>query len=42
MKDIKSFNPKTSNPNIELEDTPTFHIWTDCTVEQGVSYIYAL
>lgn len=42
MKDIKSFNPKISNPNIELEDTPTFHIWTDCTIEQGVSYIYAL
>lgn len=36
MKDnSKSFN-------VSISDTPNFRIWTDYTLEQGVSYIYAL
>lgn len=36
MKDhSKSFN-------LSISDTPNFHIWTDYTLEHGVSYIYAL
>ena len=45
MKDIKSFNfgdMDNADPNLEIEGIPNLHIWTDCTIEQGVSYIYAL
>lgn len=27
---------------LEVADVPDFHIWTDYTIEQGVSYIYSL